>query len=270
MRKTLLFLLVLITTLTYGQTAEEYYNIANNKSDSKDYQGAIENYTKAIELNPNYSEAYVNRGDTKTKIQDYQGAIADFSKAIELNPKNSDAYYNRGVSNSKLNQKESACLDWIKAEELGDTDAYDLIKQYCKINLLDRYLSDTDKFSGEKTYYGGGTVVSFMKVIGKKNSAQYVSVYANGSTLNYGCYGVSILFENGKKIVRSKEKVDTDYSNSGWQYKAFFTPTLNEINLLKTLKIVAVKLYIYDVNVDESDSNTILKDAKIILTTPKK
>lgn len=270
MRTILLFMWVLITNLTYGQTAEEYYNIANNKSDSKDYQGAIENYTKAIDLNPNYSIAYVNRGDSKIKIQDYKGAIADFSKAIELNPKNSDAYYNRGVSNSKLNQKESACLDWIKAEELGDTDAYDLIKQYCKVNLLDRYLSDTDKFSGEKTYYGGGTVVSFMKVIGKKNSAQYVSVYANGSTLNYGCYGVSILFENGKKIVRSKEKVDTDYNNNGWQYKAFFTPTLNEINLLKTLKITAVKLYIYDVDVDESESNTILKDAKIILTTPKK
>jgi len=268
--KVLLIIIVFVTSSSYCQTAEEYFNTANNKSDAKDYQGAITDYTKAIELNPNYSVAYVNRGDTKTKIQDYQGAVVDFSKAIELNPKNSDAYYNRGVSNSKLNQKESACLDWIKAEELGDTDAYDLIKQYCKVNLLDRYLSDTDKFSGEKTYYGGGTVVSFMKVIGKKNSAQYVSVYANGSTLNYGCYGVSILFENGKKIVRSKEKVDTDYSNSGWQYKAFFTPTLNEINLLKTLKIVAVKLYIYDANVDESESNTILKDAKIILTTPKK
>jgi tetratricopeptide (TPR) repeat protein len=261
---------VLIANLTYGQTAEEYYDIANNKSELKDYQGAIVDYTKAIELNTNYSDAYLNRGDTKTRIQDYQGAIADFSKVIELNPTNSDAYYNRGVSYSKLNKKESACLDLINAEELGDTDAYDLIKQYCNVNLLDRYLSNTDKFSGEKTYYGGGKVVSFMKVVGKKNSAQYVSVYANGSTLNYGCYGVSILFENGKKIVRSKEKVDTDYNDSGWQYKAFFTPTLNEINLLKTLKITAVKLYIYDVDVDESESNTILKDAKIILTTPKK
>ena len=131
MRTILLFMWVLITNLTYGQTAEEYYNIANNKSDSKDYQGAIENYTKAIELNPNYSIAYVNRGDSKIKIQDYKGAIADFSKAIELNPKNSDAYYNRGVSNSKLNQKESACLDWIKARELGLEVAYKNIKKYC-------------------------------------------------------------------------------------------------------------------------------------------
>lgn len=138
------------------------------------------------------------------------------------------------------------------------------------VKTLDDYLSRIDKFTGEKTYYGGGTIVSFTKVVGRKTSSQYVSINVNGSTLNYGCYGVSILFENGKKIIRSKEKVDTDYNNDGWQYKAFFTPTLNEITLLKTQKISAVKLYIYDTEVNENESITILEDAKIILTTPKK
>lgn len=138
------------------------------------------------------------------------------------------------------------------------------------VKTLNDYLSSIDKFTGEKTYYGGGTIVSFMKVTGKKHSNQYVSIYLNGSTLNYGCYGVSILFENGKKIVRSKEKVDTDYNDGGWRYKAFFTPTLNEITLLKTQKISAVKLYIYDSDINESEGVQILEDAKIILTTPKK
>ncbi len=77
MKKVLLITIVFVTSLSYCQTAEEYFNKANNKSDSKDYQGAIVDYTKAIELNPNYSDAYVNRGDTKTKIQDFQGALAE-------------------------------------------------------------------------------------------------------------------------------------------------------------------------------------------------
>lgn len=135
---------------------------------------------------------------------------------------------------------------------------------------LNDYLSSTDKFTGEQTYFGGGTIVSFMKVVGKKSSQQYVSINVNGSTLNHSCYGVSILFENGKKIIRSKEKVDTDYNNSGWNYKAFFTPTLNEITLLKTQKVIAVKLYIYDADVNENESAKIMQDAKIILSTPKK
>ena len=270
MKKLLFIVLVFISSFSYCQTAEEYFNKAFNKAELKDFQGAIADYNKAIEINSIYSNAFAGRGDSKTELKDYQGAIEDYTKAIELNPNYIEAYYNRGVSKLNLNQKESACLDWIKAEELGDSDAYDLIKQHCKVNLLDRYLSKTDKFSSEKTYYGGGTIVSFMKVIGKGKSSQYVSVNVNGSTLNYGCYGVYILFENGKKIVRSKEKVDTDYSDGEWKYKAFFTPTLNEINLLKTQKITTVKLYVYDADVDDSESNTILKDAKIILTTPKK
>ena len=270
MKKILMVVLFSLTFFSYGQTAEDYLNKAYNKAELKGYQEAIVDYTKAIEINPNYSNAFVGRGDSKVQLKDYQGAIEDYTKAIELNPNYSDAYYNRGVSKLNLNQKESACLDWIKAEEFGDSDAYNLIKQHCKVNLLNRYLSETDKFSGEKTYYGGGTKVSFMKVIGKGKSSQYVSVNVYGSTLNYGCYGVYILFENGKKIVRSNEKVDTDYSDGKWKYKAFFTPTLNEINLLKTQKITAVKLYIYDADVDDNESNTILKDAKIILTTPKK
>ena len=268
MKKILLLVLIFITSINYGQTSEEYFNKAIDKDELKDYRGAIEDYTKAIVINPNDSDSYQNRGSSKCNLEDYQGAIADYTKAISINPNFSLAYFNRGISKLNLNQKESACLDWIKAEELGYSDAYEMIKQHC--NLLYKYLSSTDKFSGEKTYYGGGTIVSFMKVMGKGKSSQYVSVNVNGSTLNYGCYGVYILFENGKKIVRSKEKVDTDYSDGEWKYKAFFTPTLNEINLLKTQKITTVKLYVYDADVDDSESNTILKDAKIILTTPKK
>lgn len=154
-------------------------------------------------------------------------------------------------------------------KDISKGEFYSNIIEVIKPTLND-YLSETDKFSGDKTYYGGGDIVSFMKVIGKKTSSQYVSITVKGSTLNYGCYGVSILFDNGKKIIRSKEKIGTKYSDSGWRYKAFFTPTLNEITLLKTQRVSAVKLYIYDADVNENESTTIIEDAKILLTTQKK
>jgi len=98
---------------------------------------------------------------------------------------------------------------------------YTIINAFKKPTLND-YLTETDKFTGEKRYNNRGEIVSFVKVIGKKSSYQYVSINLRGATLNYGCYGVSILFENGKKIIRSKEKIDTDYNESGWRYSAFF------------------------------------------------
>jgi len=131
---------------------------------------------------------------------------------------------------------------------------------------LEDYLTDEDKFNGEKTYSTNTEVVSFWRTIKKGISRQYVSVTVKGSTLNYGCYGVYILFNNGQKIMRKNEKVETAYSD-GFEYRAFFTPTDNEIKLLQNQEITDVKLYIYDATVDRGE--TIMNDAKIILKLPK-
>jgi len=48
--------------------------------------GALANYTKAIQLRPDYARAYYNRGLVKFNKNDLEGALADFTKAIELNP----------------------------------------------------------------------------------------------------------------------------------------------------------------------------------------
>ena len=38
-------------------------------------QGAIEDYNKAIEINPQYADAFNNRGNVKNDLGDKQGAI---------------------------------------------------------------------------------------------------------------------------------------------------------------------------------------------------
>ena len=60
------------------------------------------------------------------------GAIDDYNKAIEINPQYAEAFNNRGNAKAKLGDKEGACLDWRKAGELGVNGAYELIKKYCK------------------------------------------------------------------------------------------------------------------------------------------
>ena len=70
-----------------------------------DFDRAIADFNRAIELKPDYAEAYNNRGNAYSDKGDFDHAIADFSKAIELKPDFPIAYNNRSVV---CRQKEQA------------------------------------------------------------------------------------------------------------------------------------------------------------------
>ncbi|AKV66371.1 tetratricopeptide repeat protein [Microcystis panniformis] len=48
------------------------------------YELALADYSKAIELNPNYAYAYINRGVVYALTRDFPKALADAEKASEL------------------------------------------------------------------------------------------------------------------------------------------------------------------------------------------
>jgi tetratricopeptide (TPR) repeat protein len=77
------------------QSIDEYFNEGNDKYALHDYKAAIENYKKAIEINPHDSVPYYNRGNAKYQLQDYIGAAKDFSTAIRIDPRYASAYNNR-------------------------------------------------------------------------------------------------------------------------------------------------------------------------------
>jgi len=75
----------------------------------------IEDFSKAIELNPDLAEAYYNRSLTYAKLDQYGRAIEDYDKAIELNPTLAEAYANRGIAYSEIQRYEEATRDLKKA-----------------------------------------------------------------------------------------------------------------------------------------------------------
>ena len=100
-------------------TAEEYFYKAYEKNGKGDNYGAISDYTKAIEINPNYASAYNNLGNIKKEFKDYNGAISDYTKAIKINPNDELAYYNRGRNKEDLKDNYGAISDYTKAIEIN-------------------------------------------------------------------------------------------------------------------------------------------------------
>lgn len=76
--------LFLSVSSVYAETAEEYYNRGIANLDQGNYDEALSDLTKAIEINSNYAEAYYNRGTAYAEKEEYDKADADMFKAREL------------------------------------------------------------------------------------------------------------------------------------------------------------------------------------------
>ena len=74
------------------------YERGRVKQSPPDFEGALEAYNRAIELDPEYARAYNNRGTVYSRMYppDHARALKDYTRAIELDPDFPDVYNNRG------------------------------------------------------------------------------------------------------------------------------------------------------------------------------
>lgn len=111
-----------------------------------DRDKAISDYTKAIELAPNYYTAYNARGTSYQKMELHDKAIEDFTKAIELKKDYYLAYINRGKSFNEKSEYDKAISDYTEAIALdaGFYKAYFYLgRSYCR----------KDEFGTSLSYY---------------------------------------------------------------------------------------------------------------------
>ena len=66
----------------------------------------------------------------KQRLGDINGAIEDYTKSIELDPNDGLTYHNRGYCKQLLKDFDSACNDAKKSKQLG-YDAEELINDVC-------------------------------------------------------------------------------------------------------------------------------------------
>lgn len=100
---------------------------------------AIDYYTKSLEKYE-YSETYCNRGFAHARLENYKTALEDHTKAIELNPQYATAYYNRGVTHKILKNYEAAMEDFVHTLKINPEDAGAYYKKACVYALMGKPL----------------------------------------------------------------------------------------------------------------------------------
>ena len=77
---------------------EELYVIAFSAYTEKEYQTAVDYFTSYLEVVKGDLETYYNRGRSFLELRRYEEALNDFNKAIEINPID-NLSYNMDIEN---------------------------------------------------------------------------------------------------------------------------------------------------------------------------
>ena len=113
----LLALLLTIAGTSCSNKASEYYERGYNRQSNGDFDGAILDFNKAIELKPDFVDAYHDRGVAHQAKSDLAGAIADYTKAIELKPDFALAYSDRGFAKEAKGDSDGSLASASKRSE---------------------------------------------------------------------------------------------------------------------------------------------------------
>ncbi len=87
---------------------------------NKDYDSAIEQFTKVIDMDEKFAEAYTFRGNCYSALKKNDEAVKDFSKAIEIDPYNRGAFSNRSLAYKAMGKLPQAKADALKASKIAD------------------------------------------------------------------------------------------------------------------------------------------------------
>jgi tetratricopeptide (TPR) repeat protein len=111
--------------LDYSQALEldpkniqAYYRRGLARQAKGDWEGALADYTEVLFLDPHRADAYSNRAFVKQARGDLDGALADYAQALALNPKIPVAYYNQGLIKVRKGDLDGAIADYDRALEL--------------------------------------------------------------------------------------------------------------------------------------------------------
>ncbi len=117
-------------------SSTDFYRRGDDFLENKDYKGAIEAYTQAIKLNPNFAEAYQSRCLARLLIGDYVAALVDCNNAIRIRPNYADAYRIRGTVRLNLKDIKATVTDWQTAANLynaqGDRENFEYMMNRLK------------------------------------------------------------------------------------------------------------------------------------------
>lgn len=116
-----------------GQVNDVFYYYREQAAlKARQYQRALDDIAKAVELNPTDLTYQAENAVVNLRVGRYEEAIQILNNILKTDPKYGEAYRLLGLCQIQLKKTDEACGNFKKAKELGDPNVDELIKKYCK------------------------------------------------------------------------------------------------------------------------------------------
>ena len=109
-----------------------YYYREQAAIQARQYQRALDDLAKAIELAPQELLYRAELAVVNIRVGRSEEAIRVLQEALKIEPKYAEAYRLMGQAYIQLKKKDDACECFAKAKELGDPNVDALIEKHCK------------------------------------------------------------------------------------------------------------------------------------------
>ena len=120
-------------TAVKGQVNDVFYYYREQAAlKARQYQRALDDIAKAVELNPTDLTYQAEHAVVNLRVGRYEEAIQILNDILKTDPKYGEAYRLLGLCQIQLKKTDEACGNFKKAKELGDPNVDELIKKYCK------------------------------------------------------------------------------------------------------------------------------------------
>ncbi|MGB3639619.1 MAG: tetratricopeptide repeat protein, partial [Rivularia sp. (in: cyanobacteria)] len=98
---------------------QESFDKGLEKAKQKDYAAAVEEFTKALQVNPEFVDAYYQRGLAYYDLGHIPQAVFDYDQVLKRDSYNVDVYYCRALARLALKNLPGALKDVDKSIELN-------------------------------------------------------------------------------------------------------------------------------------------------------
>jgi tetratricopeptide (TPR) repeat protein len=101
-----------VVSRLYVRLADAHRHMGNLYANAQEHRAAVGNYTRAIRLDPTYSQALFSRGLIYWReLGNYDGAVEDLTRVLELDPRWAEAYFNRAIAYRMRGEADAAITD---------------------------------------------------------------------------------------------------------------------------------------------------------------